>query len=193
MKQFFGSFFAISALFLISCSEDIDAPLTSGQVPSLFETAEEAEILTLFYAAISKADESPMVDLSEVLQNNGPFTLFAPTNDAFDALFDSWDGYESLDDFDTDAEKELLSRVLLYHLTEDLIVSASIQEGQTVTTLQGEDIGFTLGGGVRIIDATASEARVLTSDINTSNGILHLLDKVLLPQEIQNLFLNEGF
>ena len=193
MKQFFGSFLAISALFLISCSEDIDAPLTSGQVPSLFETAEEAEILTSFYAAISKADESPSVNLSEVLQNNGPFTLFAPTNDAFDALFDSWDGYESLDDFDTDAEKELLSRVLLYHLTEELIVAASIQEGQTLTTLQGEDLVFTLGGGVKVIDATASEARVLTSDINTSNGILHLLDKVLLPQEVQNLFLNEGF
>ena len=188
MKQFFGSFLAISVLFLISCSEDIDAPLTSGQVPSLFETAEEAEILTSFYAAISKADESPSVNLSEVLQNNGPFTLFAPTNDAFDALFDSWDGYESLDDFDTDAERELLSRVLLYHLTE----AASIQEGQTLTTLQGEDLVFTLGGGVKVIDATTSEARVLTSDINTSNGILHLLDKVLLPQEVQNLFLNEG-
>lgn len=179
-------------VFLVSCSEDIDAPLTTGQVPSLFETAEEAEILNSFYAAISKADESPSVNLSETLQNNGPFTLFAPTNDAFEALFDSWEGYESLDDFDTDGEKELLSRVLLYHLTDELIVAASIQEGQTLTTLQGEDIAFTLGGGVKVIDATASEARVLTSDINTSNGILHLLDKVLLPQEVQNLFLNEG-
>ena len=72
------------------------------------------------------------------------------------------------------------------------IVAANIQEGQTLTTLQGEDLVFTLGGGVKVIDATSSEARVLTSDINTSNGILHLLDKVLLPQEVQNLFLNEG-
>ena len=192
MKQITCAILGISLVFLVSCSEDIDAPLTIGQVPSLFETAEEAEILNSFYAAISKADESPSVNLSETLQNNGPFTLFAPTNDAFEALFDSWEGYESLDDFDTDAEKEFLSRVLLYHLTDELIVAASIQEGQTLTTLQGEDIAFTLGGGVKVIDATASEARVLTSDINTSNGILHLLDKVLLPQEVQNLFLNEG-
>jgi len=193
MKRFFFVFLGISVTLLVSCSEDIDSPLITGEVPSLFETAEETEILTFFYSAVSKADESPSVNLSEVLQNTDRLTLFAPTNDAFVALFDSLGEYESLDDFDTDTEKELLSRILLYHLTDELIVAASIQEGQTITTLQGEDIVFTLDAGVKVIDASSSEARILTPDINASNGILHLLNKVLLPQEIDNFLLNEEF
>ena len=175
-----------------ACSDDDTTPITGGDIPNIVETAQGVDLLSSLVAALTKADENPSINLIQTLSGDGPFTVFAPTNDAFDALFQSLDGYSSLADFDTDAEKALLAKILSYHVVAGAVSAASLQEGQNVTTVQGEDLVFSLGGGVRISDATDTQARVLTPDITTSNGIVHLIDKVLVPQEVLDTLLPQS-
>lgn len=175
-----------------ACSDDDTTPITGGDIPNIVETAQGVDLLSSLVAALTKADENPSINLIQTLSGDGPFTVFAPTNDAFDALFASLDGYSSLADFDTDAEKALLAKILSYHVVAGAVSAASLQEGQNVTTVQGEDLVFSLGGGVRISDATDTQARVLTPDITTSNGIVHLIDKVLVPQEVLDALLPQS-
>ena len=175
-----------------ACSDDDTTPITGGDIPNIVETAQGVDLLSSLVAALTKADENPSINLIQTLSGDGPFTVFAPTNDAFDALFASLDGYSSLADFDTDAEKALLAKILSYHVVAGAVSAASLQEGQNVTTVQGEDLVFSLGGGVRISDATDTQARVLTPDITTSNGIVHLIDKVLVPQEVLDTLLPQS-
>ena len=175
-----------------ACSDDDTTPITGGDIPNIVETAQGVDLLSSLVAALTKADENPSINLIQTLSGDGPFTVFAPTNDAFDALFASLDGYSSLADFDTDAKKEFLAKILSYHVVAGAVSAASLQEGQNVTTVQGEDLVFSLGGGVRISDATDTQARVLTPDITTSNGIVHLIDKVLVPQEVLDTLLPQS-
>lgn len=183
-------------LFLLAgvgaCTDDDTSPITGGNLPDIVETAQGVDLLSSLVAALTKADENPSINLIQTLSGDGPFTVFAPTNDAFDALLSSLEGYSTLEDFDTDAEKALLAKILSYHVVAGAVPSAGLQEGQNVTTVQGEDLVFSLGGGVRISDATDTQARVLTPDITTSNGIVHLIDKVLVPQEVLDTLLPQS-
>jgi transforming growth factor-beta-induced protein len=111
-------------------------------------------------------------DLVEVLQADGPFTVFAPTDDAFAALPDS-----TLDSLlaDTDA----LTKVLLYHVVDGKVMAAQVVEldGQEVETLSGDNVM------VMIMDGTVkiNDAQVIIADIEASNGVIHVIDAVLVP------------
>ncbi|PQB04901.1 fasciclin domain-containing protein [Aureitalea marina] len=108
-----------------------------------------------------------------------PFTVFAPTNDAFAGLLEAL-GLDSLDQIPVD----LLQTVLNYHVIAASNVRAGdLSEGAEVTTFQGEDILITLDGGPGIIDATGIKANIIATDVQSSNGIVHAIDKVILPQE----------
>ncbi|GAA5221594.1 hypothetical protein GCM10025777_22240 [Membranihabitans marinus] len=149
---------------------------------NIVELTQETESLSSLLAAIVQADAG----LAELLQTDGPFTVFAPTNDAFAAVLDLLgDDYNSVNDFDTEAEKTLLAQILKYHVVAGAAaLSTDLSEGQMITTAQGEDIGISLDGGVFVTDATDGKGEVKTADIQASNGVVHLIDKVLLPQEI---------
>ena len=108
-----------------------------------------------------------------------PFTVFAPTNDAFAGLLAALE-LESLDQIPVD----LLQTVLNYHVIAAANVRAGdLSEGAEVTTFQGEDILITLEGGPGIIDATGTKSNIIATDVQTSNGVVHAIDKVILPQE----------
>lgn len=108
-----------------------------------------------------------------------PFTVFAPTNDSFVALLGAL-GLTSLNEIPQD----LLQIVLNYHVIAGLNVRAEdLTNGQTATTLQGENLLFDLNGGAKIIDATGSPSNIIVSNVQTDNGVIHAVDKVLLPQE----------
>ena len=109
--------------------------------------------------------------LVSALQADGPFTVFAPTDDAFAAA-----GID-LSTFDTDEENATLSDILLYHVVSGAVASSDVTDGMSAEALNGDDLAFTVSdGSVMVNDATVTSA-----DVMASNGIIHVIDKVLMP------------
>ncbi|WP_273567614.1 fasciclin domain-containing protein [Maribacter halichondriae] len=166
--------------FVMSLGEEEEEEMESNIV----ELAKSVDDLSLLVDALIQADAG----LVDVLSGDGPFTVFAPTNAAFAALLDVLgDDYNSLEDFDTDEEKALLAKVLTYHVVGAQALSTDLSDGQMIATVQGEDVTVSLEGGVFIGDATDTDAQVVTADVMASNGVVHVIDKVLLPQEVLDL------
>lgn len=116
-------------------------------------------------AALSKAD------LVTTLQGDGPFTVFAPTDEAFAAA-----GID-LSTFETDEEIAALADILTYHVVSGSVLSTALTDGMTATALNGDDVTFTVNdAGVKVNDAN-----VVTADVAASNGVVHVIDKVLMP------------
>jgi uncharacterized surface protein with fasciclin (FAS1) repeats len=111
-------------------------------------------------------------DLVATLQGDGPFTVFAPTDAAFAAA-----GID-LADFDTDEENATLSDILLYHVYSGSVAAADVTDGLTVAMVNGDDATFAVAA-----DGTVSigDAKVTTADVQSSNGIIHVIDAVLTP------------
>ncbi|MEL6305531.1 MAG: fasciclin domain-containing protein, partial [Bacteroidota bacterium] len=177
---------AVLLLFAWSCENEDDVETARAEMESnIVETAQDTEALSSLVAALLKADENDGTDLVATLSSDGPFTVFAPTNDAFTELLGGLDGFDSLDDFDTEEERDLLAKILLYHVViGSAVPSASLTDGQMVGTAQGEDVTIDLTDGIFVKDATDDKAEVVLEDVTASNGIVHVIDKVLLPQEV---------
>ena len=110
-------------------------------------------------------------DLVTTLEGDGPFTVFAPTDEAFAAA-----GID-LSTFDTDEENATLADILTYHVYSGSVQSSAVTDGMTVTMLNGKDATFTVSDGtVKIGEATVTQA-----DVVASNGVIHVIDKVLMP------------
>ncbi|MDX1462382.1 MAG: fasciclin domain-containing protein [Marinirhabdus sp.] len=136
------------------------------------------EFSTLVEALIAASDTNTNYVALLSGSDNSPFTVFAPTNDAFSALLATL-GLSSLDDI----PQELLQTVLNYHVLAGANVRAeNLEEGLTAETFQGEDITISLQNGPQIIDASGMPANIIVTDVQTSNGVVHAIDKVLLPQ-----------
>lgn len=112
-------------------------------------------------------------DLVEALQGEGPFTVFAPTNEAFEALPEG-----ALDALI--ADPEALTDVLLYHVAEGEAMAADVLEldGQKVESLSGQYLDITIDEETVLID----NAQVVIADVKASNGVIHVIDTVLLPE-----------
>lgn len=111
--------------------------------------------------------------LVEALQGDGPFTVFAPTNEAFDALPEG-----ALEDLLADTEA--LTDVLLYHVVEGEAMAADVVEldGQKIETLLGQYLDTSIDGESVMVDDT----QVIAADVKASNGVIHVIDSVLLPE-----------
>ena len=109
--------------------------------------------------------------LVETLQGDGPFTVFAPTDAAFEAA-----GID-LSTFDTEAENETLSDILLYHVISGTVDAANVTDGLVATMVNGDNVTFTVTNETVMIN----DANVTDRDVAASNGIIHIIDKVLLP------------
>ena len=114
-------------------------------------------------------------DLLETLQGEGPFTVFAPTDQAFiDANID-------LADLDTPEGKEILSNILQYHVVSGSVASSTIENCATAQAVNDQSLAFTVGNTVMVNDAN-----VISADVATSNGVIHVIDKVLTPTSTPN-------
>ena len=148
----------------------IDKVLTPTTTPNdIPRTAQCTGIHNSLVAAVVQAE------LLETLQGDGPFTLFAPTDQAFaDAGID-------LASLDTVEGKAALTDILLYHVVTGEVPSSAVTECMSATTINGNPISFTVGDGVMVNDAS-----VTLADVGTSNGVIHVIDKVLTPTSTPN-------
>ena len=132
---------------------------------TIVDIASNNDNFTTLVTALVKAD------LVNTLQGAGPFTVFAPTNDAFKALFASL-GVSGIDALN----KEQLTPILLYHVVSGNVLSTDLKSGE-VTTLNTAKINVKIGSQVTI----NTTSTVTLADIQGTNGVIHVIDKVLLP------------
>lgn len=157
------------ALFAFtSCNNDDDNNGLQPPTKDLITLAQENGYTSLA-AALTKAD------LITDLKGTGPFTVFAPTNQAFDDLL-STIGQSSIDDVPVD----VLKKILLYHVVDAKVSSTGITV-RNVTTLEGSDIAVTTTGGIKVNDAMV----INPYDVEATNGIIHTIEKVLVPTDIE--------
>ena len=129
----------------------------------IVDTAAEAGTFTTLLAA---AEAAGLVD---TLKGDGPFTVFAPTDEAFAALPEGT--VEGLL-----ADPEALAAILTYHVVPGEVMSTDLSNGMTATTVNGADITIMTEGGVMV-----NEANVIAADVDASNGVIHVIDSVILP------------
>jgi transforming growth factor-beta-induced protein len=108
--------------------------------------------------------------LAATLQGDGPFTVFAPINEAFAAL-----GTDKIDVLLAPENQALLQKILTYHVIADDVRAADLVDGGTATTVEGTDLTFDLSGATPMVNG----ANIIATDIETENGVIHLIDGVL--------------
>ena len=111
-------------------------------------------------------------DLVDTLKGEGPFTVFAPTDDAFAAL-----PAGTVEDLLKPENKPTLTKILTYHVVPGKVMSGDLSDGMTATTVQGSDVTIGTTDGV-----TVDGAKVVQADIEASNGVIHVIDSVILPK-----------
>ena len=177
-------------LVLAACGDDDDAAET-GDAPSEETTTEapesteaeaEADIVDTAIAAGGFETLVAAVQaagLEETLRGEGPFTVFAPTDDAFAALPEG-----TVEALLEDPTGDLAS-ILTYHVVAGEVLAADVVglDGQAVETVNGATFTVNVGddGSVTLTDAAGNEVGVVQTDIATSNGVIHVIDGVLLP------------
>ena len=153
------------------------AALALSIVPFVNTTAKAADETVVAIAA-GNADFSTLVaavkaaDLAETLSGAGPFTVFAPTNAAFDKLPKG-----TVEDLLKPENKAKLAAILTYHVVAGKVMAADVKTGM-VKTVQGTDLDVR----VTADGVTVNDAKVVKTDIVGSNGVIHVIDTVVLPK-----------
>ncbi len=132
-------------------------------MPNIVEVATDASSFNTLVAAVQAAG------LVETLSGPGPFTVFAPTDDAFAKLPEGT--VEGLLE-----DKEQLTKILTYHVVPGKVMAVDVQSLDTATTVEGSDLSIDTSSGVKVNDATVTQ-----TDIEADNGVIHVIDTVLLP------------
>jgi len=140
--------------------------LAGGHKHDIVDTAIKAGSFNTLVAAVQAAE------LVETLKSKGPFTVFAPTDEAFSQLDKA-----TLESLLKPENKDQLVAILTYHVVAGKVMSTDITDNMQPSTVNGSTINIKLSNGkVMINDAT-----VITADVDTENGVIHVIDKVLIP------------
>jgi uncharacterized surface protein with fasciclin (FAS1) repeats len=134
----------------------------------IVDTAVSAGSFNTLVAAVKAAD------LVDTLKGEGPFTVFAPTDDAFAKL-----PAGTVEDLLKPENKAKLQAILTYHVVPGKVLAADVVKLESATTVQGQDVGIKINDGSVSID----DALIVKTDIETSNGVIHVIDSVILPTE----------
>ncbi|MCV6585617.1 MAG: fasciclin domain-containing protein [Marinibacterium sp.] len=137
-----------------------------GHSKDIVDTAVAAGSFSTLVAAVEAAG------LVETLKGEGPFTVFAPTDDAFKALPEG-----TVETLLKPENKDQLVAILTYHVVAGKVMSGDLSDGMKAATVQGSDVTIGTSGGV-----TVNGANVVSADIETSNGVIHVIDAVILPK-----------
>ena len=136
-----------------------------GHSKDIVDTAVGAGSFTTLVAAVQAAG------LVDTLKGEGPFTIFAPTDEAFAALPEG-----TIATLLLPKNKDKLISILTYHVVSGKVMSTDLSNGMMATTIQGDNVTIMTENGVRV-----NGAKVVTADIETSNGVIHVIDAVILP------------
>lgn len=159
------------AMFIfVQCSDDDDDDNNGVQSKTIVALAQENDNLSSLEAALTK-----FPDLVTTLSGSAKYTVFAPSNDAFADLLTAV-GQTSLDDIPEDVLREVLE----YHVVQGETLSSQLATGE-VATVGGEPIDVSVSGGVNL----NTNSSVTTADVRASNGVVHVVDAVLVPPSIQ--------
>ena len=151
-----------SAAFLVSAN----AALAGGHSKDIVDTAVGAGTFGTLVAAVEAAG------LVDTLKGEGPFTVFAPTDDAFAALPEG-----TVEDLLKPENKDQLVSILTYHVVPGKVMSTDLSNNMMATTVQGGDVTIMTESG-----AMVNDANIVTADIEASNGVIHVIDAVILPK-----------
>jgi len=144
--------------------------------PSVVGIATGNDDFSILVAALTRSDLT--FDFVDFLSGTGPFTVFAPTNAAFQALLDGNPAWSSLDDIDT----ATLDAVLKYHVISGVNAeSTSLVDGTEIATANGEMITINTTNGVTVTDNNGGVANVDLADVQGTNGVVHVINRVILP------------
>ncbi|MBC7946952.1 MAG: fasciclin domain-containing protein [Chitinophagaceae bacterium] len=135
--------------------------------------------------AVNSTDHTTLVaavkaaGLAETLKGSGPFTVFAPTNDAFQKL-----PAGTVDNLVKPENKSALTNILTYHVVSGSYRSTDLKDGQMLKTVQGEEISiWNKDGKWMVKDAKGNTANITTADVISSNGVTYVIDGVLMPKK----------
>ncbi len=132
----------------------------------IVDTAKEAGDFSTLLAAAEAAG------LVETLKGEGPFTVFAPTDAAFAELPEG-----TVEDLLKPENKDQLTSILTYHVVPGKVMSTDLSDGMAAATVEGSEVTIGTEGGV-----TVNDASVVTADIEASNGVIHVIDGVIMPE-----------
>jgi len=169
-----GAFAAIAvalALTLSACGSDAEESMETAteetSIGTIVDVASEAGNFSTLVAAVTAAD------LVETLSGTGPFTVFAPTDEAFAAL-----PAGVLDALLLPENKATLAKILTYHVVSGTVMAADVTDGD-VATVEGQTVKLSTMSGVTVNGAT-----VVSADVMASNGVIHAIDAVILPPDV---------
>lgn len=149
------------------------SPAAEAPTKDIVDTAVEAGSFTTLATALKAAG------LVDTLKSEGPFTVFAPTDDAFAKLPSG-----TLDTL-LAAPKEKLAPILTYHVVPGKVMAADVlmMDGKKVKTVNGAELTIKVDGtNVMLMDAAGGQATVTATDVEASNGVIHVIDSVLMPK-----------
>lgn len=153
-------------MFLVTSSFTANKNASFYADEDIVDLAVKTEFLSTLVAAVKAGD------LVGVLKGNGPFTVFAPTNEAFAKL-----PAGTVENLLKPENKAQLVAVLTYHVVPGKVYSKDLKNGMKAKTVQGSEVTISLQGG----KAMVNKANVTTADIEASNGVVHVIDAVILP------------
>ncbi len=153
--------------------------LIIGMLASAIPAASAAEKKDIVDTAVAAGHFKTLVaalqaaGLADTLKGDGPFTVFAPTDDAFAKL-----PAGTVETLLKPENKEKLKAILLYHVVDGQVGSTQVVKMSSAKTLDGKDVDITANNGAVMIN----DAKVVKADIPASNGVIHVIDTVLIPQ-----------
>lgn len=156
-----------AALFAVGIAGGSALAASHSEKKDIVDTAVEAGSFSTLVAAVQAAD------LVETLKGEGPFTVFAPTDEAFAELG------MTVDELLKPENKDKLTAVLTYHVISGSVMSGDLVDDSTPATVQGSNVTIDLDNGPMVNDAN-----VVTADVEASNGVIHVIDKVLVPEGV---------
>ncbi|HYM94811.1 MAG TPA: fasciclin domain-containing protein [Chitinophagaceae bacterium] len=184
MKQIFQILLITTASILFACNNNKETKKESATNEAANTNAgqanvkDDASMKDIVKVAASSPDHTTLVkalkqaDLVDVLANPGPFTVFAPTNAAFDKLPEG-----TLNDLMTPEKKTDLQNILQYHVTTSALKTDFFKDGQTIGMVNGDNITVIIKDGKIILNNSAT----IVGSVQASNGMVHIIDGVLLP------------
>jgi len=177
------AFLTAAACGALALTATIVAPVSAQERTVMVGGAAMFPSRNIIQNAVNSRDHTTLVaavkaaGLAETLEGKGPFTVFAPTNAAFGKL-----PAGTVDTLVKPESRATLTRILTYHVVPGKLEASSLTDGKKLKTVEGEELTVKhQDGKVWIVDAKGGTSMVTISNVNQSNGVIHVVDTVLMP------------